>query len=509
MSAREVKIGILSSYGIFIADILAALIFTPFLINSLGQSEYGVYALIGSVVGSLMVLDFGFGSAIIRYVAQYRAENRKDKEQNLIATCLLLYGIIALIALGIGLVLLFFIDDIFGSKLSDSELSIAHSMFIISVFSVSISFLLGVFNAYIQGYEKFIVINSITLIRLIVRISVLTILLSLGFKSIMVVIVDALLNLATGILYILFTRVRLGLRVKLSKFDIRLLKEISNYSFFIFISSITDILFWRSGSFVLGATVGAKAVAVYTVGITLVSYFQYISGVINEKLFPAITRMVVRGSDGNHLTSFCAKIGRIQFILLSGILLGFQLFGDDFVYLWIGSNYLLSWWIGLILMTVMIVQAIQYPCVMILRAKKKDGLRTVLQLIIIAVGVFLGNILIKWYSVIGMTLGLGIAVALLNLILISMHYRKMFDFKPLTFLKQIVKLLPSIGVAYIFGRLLEFIPVGDSWGIFILKCAIFTGFYAISVWYLGANEFEKSLVTSIFNRLTKLTVKTN
>ena len=74
MSTRDIKKGIITSYGIFAADMLAGILFTPFLIRSLGQSEYGVYSLMGAFIASLAVLDFGFGDAIIRYVAQYRAE---------------------------------------------------------------------------------------------------------------------------------------------------------------------------------------------------------------------------------------------------------------------------------------------------------------------------------------------------------------------------------------------------------------------------------------------------
>jgi len=48
-----------------------ALVYTPFMLRALGQSEYGLFSLANAIVGYLTVLDFGFGSATIRYIAKY------------------------------------------------------------------------------------------------------------------------------------------------------------------------------------------------------------------------------------------------------------------------------------------------------------------------------------------------------------------------------------------------------------------------------------------------------
>lgn len=500
MSNKEIKRGIFSSYGIFMADVLAGLIFTPFLINSLGQSEYGIYSLMGALIGTFAILDFGFGNAIIRYIAQFRAENRKDKEANFFAMCLVIYGFFSLIAIILGVGMFFFIDK-FYSNLSSDELNIAKVMFVILVFNISCTLILGAFNAFIQGYEKFTIINLITVLRLIVRISVLITLLSLGFKSISVVVADTILNIAIGVAHILYSRYKLKLNIKLIHFDKKLLKELTNYSSTVFISNIAEMFFWRGGLLIIGAQIDSKAIAIYSVGITLLSYFQYISGVINGKLFPKITQMVVCGAMGEELTNFCIKVGRVQFVLLGGIVIGFLLFGLEFISLWVGSNYSLSWWVGIIMMSAMIMQSIQYPCVMILRAFKKDSIRTILQLVIIILGTLMGTLLIQKYGAIGMTLGMTIAIVLLNWIVVNILYVRMFDFKLSMFLKQILKIVPSMLLAYISGFLLNYLP-GDSWSIFTFKCAIFTVIYALFVWFLGANESEKLIVRNLGRRYT-------
>jgi O-antigen/teichoic acid export membrane protein len=507
MPTGDIKKGILTSYGVFAVDSLAGILFTPFLIRSLGQSEYGVYSLMGAFIASLTVLDFGFGNAITRYVAQYRAENRKDKESNFIAMCLVIYAIIAILALLVSAVIYFFLDDLFGSKLTVPELHTAKSIFLILMANITVSFFIGAYNAYIQGYEQYTVINGITFFRLLLRIAALSILLTLGFKALSVVVVDTLLNIGTGAVFWLYAKRKLAMKVKVLFFDRKLLREITSYSSFVFIGDLADMMFWRIGLLVLGAMAGAEAVAVYAVGMTLISYFQYISGVINGKLFPRVTQMVTRDADSRELTAFCSKVGRIQLMLLGGIVLGFQLYGSAFISLWVGDSYALSWWVGLILMTAMIVQTIQYPCVMILRAKRRDGLRTVLQLILMGIGTMLGLILVRGYGVIGMTIGLGLAIVLLNWIVVNIHYVKMFDYSVRQFAGQIGRLLPSMGLAYGCGLLIKLLP-GNSWSTLLAQCGLFTAAYAGAIWFLGANEAEKAIAQNMnLKRLLKPAVK--
>ena len=80
--SKNRKLGAVLSYVYIIATTLIQLIYTPFLIRSLGQSEYGLYSLINSVIGYLTILDLGFGNAIIVYTAKYRAQKNMTKKKN-------------------------------------------------------------------------------------------------------------------------------------------------------------------------------------------------------------------------------------------------------------------------------------------------------------------------------------------------------------------------------------------------------------------------------------------
>lgn len=93
----QLKKGALLSYiNLFVTNVTGILV-TPFVIKSLGDSEYGLYTLIGAFVGYLSVLDLGLNNAIVRFVALYRAEKSKKSEENFLAISFLIYGLIALL----------------------------------------------------------------------------------------------------------------------------------------------------------------------------------------------------------------------------------------------------------------------------------------------------------------------------------------------------------------------------------------------------------------------------
>ena len=58
MKSNQIKIGAILSYAIIIVNMIIGVIYTPILTSQLGQSEYGLYSLISSVISYLTILDF-------------------------------------------------------------------------------------------------------------------------------------------------------------------------------------------------------------------------------------------------------------------------------------------------------------------------------------------------------------------------------------------------------------------------------------------------------------------
>ena len=90
MALNQLKAGIVLSYVTIGLHNVIGLIYTPYMLRMMGQSEYGLYSLVASVIAYLTVLDLGFANAIVRYTAKFRRQNKRtirDVRDVLFALC--------------------------------------------------------------------------------------------------------------------------------------------------------------------------------------------------------------------------------------------------------------------------------------------------------------------------------------------------------------------------------------------------------------------------------------
>ena len=109
----QLKKGALLSYVKMILTNIVGILLTPFIIKSLGSSEYGVYLLVGSVVAYLGLMNLGIDNAIVRYVAKYKVKNDKVGEQKFLGTTMWIYIIISFFLTIIGIIIYFNLESIF------------------------------------------------------------------------------------------------------------------------------------------------------------------------------------------------------------------------------------------------------------------------------------------------------------------------------------------------------------------------------------------------------------
>ena len=151
----QLKKGAILSYVTIILTNGIGIVLTPFMISRLGDSEYGLYTLIGATVGTISVLDLGLNNTIIRFTAKYRALNDRKGEENFLATTMLIYCAISAIAVVAGIFMYFNLHSVF-DKLTVVQLEKARLMFIILILNVAITLPGNAFQAICSAYEHFV-----------------------------------------------------------------------------------------------------------------------------------------------------------------------------------------------------------------------------------------------------------------------------------------------------------------------------------------------------------------
>ena len=203
---NELKAGAALNYGVLVLNTFVNLLYTPYMLRMMGQSEYGLYSLVASVIGYLTILDLGFGSAIVRYTAKFRAEGKSDEQYRMFGMFLILYSGIGLIALFAGMCLYFNVDNIFGETMSVLELSRARTMMLILIFNLAFTFPMSIFGSIMSAYERFVFPKIINIVRIILNTGIMILLLSYGYKAVAMVVLMTIFNVLTLIINYIYCR---------------------------------------------------------------------------------------------------------------------------------------------------------------------------------------------------------------------------------------------------------------------------------------------------------------
>lgn len=505
MKVNQLKAGAALSYISMGLGYLVSIIYTPIMLRLLGQSEYGLYNLVASVVAYLGVLNFGFGSAYMRYYSRYKVQDDREKIATLNGMFLIIFSVIGLIAVIAGTVLAMNTEVIFGSELTSTELSRAKILMMILVINLSISFPNIVFTSHITANEKFVFQKLVQMIKTVANPFVVLPLLILGYGSVGMVIATTFLNITIEVINAVYCINKLKMKFSFRDFDFKLMREMTVFSSFIFMNLIIDQINWNVDKFIVGRFRGTVAVAVYGLAAQLNTYYLSISTTISSVFIPRVHRIVADSNDTGELTQLFTKIGRVQFIMLSLISSGLIFFGKPFISMWAGENYSDAYPIALLLILPVTLPLIQNIGIEIQRAKNMHQFRSWVYFFIALGNLLLSIPLTKTYGGIGAAMGTAISLIIGNVIIMNWynHVKVGLDMK--LFWKEILKFTPAFFVPVSFGILINnFINLYRIYN-FLGSGILYVVIYCLSMWFFGMNQFEKNLlgkpISRFLNRL--------
>lgn len=500
-SGRNRKIGSAISMVNMAISLVVGLVYTPLLIRSLGDSEYGVYTLAMSLIAYLSVLDLGLGNALVRYTARVRAQGKEEK--NLIGMFLLFYSAIAVIAAIIGVILSINMKSFFSTSFTEFEAYTLRTVFNILLINTVIAFPASVFSSVIRSHERFIYANTLNLFQNLLNYLIMIFLLIAGFKSVALAMVSLTSTVIVALLNIYFCFGRIKVKIGFEKFDGAFYKEVMLYSAFILINIIVDQLYASTDKIILGKFCGSVAVAVYGVGVTFQQYFTQFSTSISGVFLPHISKLSVKENATKEMSDTFLSVGHIQLVLLSLIGIGFAVYGQTFIELWVGKGYQDAYFITLLIMIPALIPLSQNIGISILQALNKHRIRSIMYLCIAILNVALSIPLAIKYGGIGSAIGTAIGNLLGQILFMNWFYWKRIGIDiPMywkNFLYLIVRLVP---VAVLFYATL-FVPI-SGWSGLIVKITIGMICVVPYFYFVILNKDEKGMVQSA---LIKLKIK--
>ena len=495
------KIGVILSYVMMILEVLSTLLLTPFIIRTLGQAEYGVYRLSGSVIAYLFLLDLGVGNAIIRYIAKFRAINDYENSRKFLGIATIYYIIIASIALIGGIVLIAVFPTAFAKGLSGEEIELGQKLLAITMINAAVTLGSAAYNNVIIAYEKFAVSKGASIVQIILRMILTTGALKCGMGSIGIVSVNLLMTVLCRGFFVFYVLLKIKLLPKFKGIELGFVKEVITYSSLILLQMVVTQINATVDQVLIGALVQSSAVilAVYSVGTQLTQYFQSIGTAFTGVLMPGIVRMVEGGASPQKLTEEMIRIGRIILMVLGVIWGGFLVCGKQFIHLWAGSENSEAYIVAVILMTAYLFTITEAIGSQILWAMNKHKEQSILNFTIVLLNVVLTIFLIKWNPLLGATIGTFISLFLGDVCVKNIIFAKKMKMNLWVYYKGLFQgIVPCLIISVAVGFVCRmFVPSG--WIGFLINGAIICSVYILLMLGFGMNPYEKKLIFSIFH----------
>ena len=502
---NQIKAGAALSYVSITLNMMVGLIYTPYMLHMLGQSEFGLYSLAASIITYLTVLDLGFGNAIVRYTAKFRAEGKEREQQEMFGMFFILYLAIGLVAAASGFLLSLNVEFLFSAKMTAIEVERTRIMLWLMTFNLAFTFPMSLWGSIMAAYERFVFQRLVSIIRSILNPVVMMLILFWGYKAVAMVVITTIFNILTLLINFWYCRHRLYIRLRFVHFKWVFLKEVSIYSFWIFLNAIMDRIYWSTGQFVLGMYRGSAAIAIYAVAIQLTQMFMMFSTAISGVFLPKVTAMVTKGDNDNEISDLFIRTGRIQYIIMVFILSAFVVFGRPFIYLWAGEGYGEAYFISLLFFFSLLVPLIQNLGITILQARNQMKFRSVCYVIIAFVSLGFSVWSARQWGAIGCAIATAGSLLLGQGLVMNIYYMLKQKINIYRFWREIL----SMSIVPMLLTVVTILSVKScdvdltSFPCFVSIAVVFTVLFVLLFWRFSMNAFERALFIAPLKKLLK------
>lgn len=500
-SNKQIKLGAVISYISIAVNMLSGILYTPWMIRMIGQSDYGLYTLATSII-SLVTVDFGMGMAVSRFISKFRAEGKQQEVNNFLAIVYKIYGLITSV-LFVALCVMYFYADVICASLTAEELAKFRIIYIIVAFSTVLSFPFTTTDGILTSYEKFIQAKLCDLFNRVVTVLLVVIVLLTGHGLYALVATNMGLNLVTIGLKLLVLKTTTPIKVNWKYFSKEMLSAVLGFSVWVTVTSLAQRLVINITPTILGAVSGSAAIAIFAVAKNL-EYFAFVlTNAIRGMFMPKVSRILAKngGKSSDDILPLMIKVGRFQTYIIGLIIVGFIAVGREFIHFWVGDSYQLAYYCFILLVVMDIIEYPQQIADTTLVATNNVKVRAFIALGTGVTNVLLSICLSSRWGAIGASCSIFVVTAG-RMVANNIAYKKYLhiDLKQF-FLRCYLNILPSMAVTVVAGFALNLVAFNVSVTWLVIKIIAIVGVYGCMVWFFSFDATEKSIVQKAIGKI--------
>ena len=330
---RQVAIGTLTNYAGRVINLGVWFVLTPIIFNHLGKSDYGLWALVASFVAYGSLADVGIASAVVKYVAEFRARGDSETASQLIATALWLYCGLGLVVIVVGVVLAPLVPHII--HVPSNEHATASWLVLLTAFGVAAQLPSNCAIAVLRGLNRYDLMNLIGSLAILTLAVCVVVVLAVGGGVVAIAALVAPLTLLWLVPTVLLIRraapdLRFGFRGARRS----LARRMTIFGSALFGIQVAQVLKLQSDEFVIGASLPVRFVSPYSVARRLSSLPGQLSDQFVFVLLPLASRLHAEG-DASLLRELYLSGIRVTLALFSVVGGALIIFAKPFLLAWV------------------------------------------------------------------------------------------------------------------------------------------------------------------------------
>lgn len=468
---------------------------SPFVIHRLGDVNYGVWSIMMTMTGYLGLVEIGTRGGLGRFINYYLGKKDITKLNGTINTSMVIFMAVGVLLFCVSGILICSLHLIF-PRIPQNLLSDSRVILFLIAFNVWISFFNAAFRLILSAYERFDLCNVADLVVLLVKTGATIVALLCGYGLISLAVIQTVTSLIGLFLsYLMASKVFQGLQLSFSLANRERFKELFGFSIWAFIGNLSYRLLYSADNIVIGILLGPKWVTYYSVGgMLLYRSREFLSQASN--IFAPKIMQDCATEDLKSLRLTYRKGSNLTMGACILVFVGMLFFGKEFIVLWMGPQFEISYKILAILTVSSFVAVAVQVGQPVFPGMHKVKLSAML---LLTQG--LANLGLTLFFVSGLNWGIeGVAWgsfypriiwSLLSGIIV-MRWIRLSVVK--FFVNEILK-WAILGVGFgLICLIVQEVSWGSGWLFFMIKVIVSTCLYMPLVWFVLLSKDERSWV---------------
>jgi O-antigen/teichoic acid export membrane protein len=491
-SAWNLLAGTLTKYAFLLISIVIGIFLMPFTMHHLGTAEYGLWMLAASMTAYFQLLDLGYGNGLVRQITHADAHGDEEEINTILSTFVVVYFGIGLLALAGMAALVLFVVPRF-PNLSADQVTRAQWVLVILGARIAIGFPMSVFGAVTTARQRFALTGAISIVVSVLQAIATYVVLSAGYHLVPLVATTTAIGVCSYVAYAAAARATFpGMRLSVFRFDRRQVRQVTAFSFYLFLISIAIQVGTNVDNLVIGAYMGTSAIAVYTIAVRLAEYQRQFCGQVSYLMFPVVVRFHAE-NDRAALRATLIEGTRLVLGLVGLAAVCLVAFGPAVIEIWMGPGFEQSTGPLYVLALIGIVMVGQGPTGSILLGAGRHRLVGLVSSLDVLLNLGLSLLLVTRLGLTGVALGTAVPYAILNIGVLMPASCRLVGVPVATFARTTVgPTVIAATAATVAAVVLQSAWLADSLLQLVAQVLAVAVTYAVAFWFVGLSAGDRS-----------------